>query len=127
MVGGQITGPLNGFINSLAPTEQITKQYATTTTTTTENKTIFEKLSELFKTAIHDVQDFMLHCQNSIRKCMNSIAILILTNCIMPLMTFFVLKWILKELFQIALPMPPLRRKDLPTPKAKAEPVAIGE
>jgi hypothetical protein len=39
---------------------------------------------------------------------MNSIAILILTNCIMPLFTFFVLKWILGEIFQIAIPMPPM-------------------
>lgn len=35
-------------------------------------------------------------------------AILILTNCLMPLLTFFVLKWILRELFQIAIPLPPL-------------------
>lgn len=113
--------------NTITETESGADKVNAAIRDTTENKTIFEKLSELFKTAIHDVQDFMLHCQNSIRKCMNSIAILLLTNCIMPLMTFFVLKWILKELFQITLPMPPLRRKDLPTPKAKAEPVAIGE
>ncbi len=53
------------------------------------------------------ISDLMLHFQNTIRKCMNSIAILILTNCLMPLLTFFVLKWILRELFQIAIPLPP--------------------
>lgn len=76
-----------------------------------EDKTIFEKLSDLFQTAIHGVSDLMLHFQNTIRRCMNSIAILILTNCLMPLFTIFVLKWILGEIFQIVIPMPAMRRR----------------
>lgn len=75
-----------------------------------EDQSIFEKLSDLFQTAIHGVSDLMLHFQNTIRRCMNSIAILILTNCLMPLLTLFVLKWILGEVFQIVIPMPPMRR-----------------
>lgn len=71
----------------------------------TKDKTMFEKLPDLFQTAIRDISDLMLHFQNTIRKCMNSIAILILTNCLIPLFTFFVLKWILRELFQIAIPL----------------------
>ena len=71
-----------------------------------ETKTVFEKLSDLFQTAIRDMSDLMLHFQNTIRKCMNSIAILLLTNCLMPLLTFFILKWILKETFQIVMPLP---------------------
>jgi len=76
-----------------------------------DEKTIFEKLSESFKTAINDVSDLMLHFQNSIRKCMNSIAILLMTNCLMPILNFFILKWILKETFNIAIPTPRLRRR----------------
>ena len=76
-----------------------------------EDKTMFEKLSDLFRTAIRDISDLMLHFQNTIRKCMNSIAILILTNCLMPLLTFLVLKWILRELFQIALPVPSVNER----------------
>ncbi len=76
-----------------------------------EDKTIFEKLSDLFQTAIRDISDLMLHFQNTIRRCMNSIAILILTNCLMPLFTFFVLKWMLGEIFHITIPMPPMRRR----------------
>lgn len=68
------------------------------------DKTIFEKLSDLFQTAVNGVSDLMLHFQNTIRRCMNSIAILILTHCLMPLLTIFVLKWILGEIFQIAIP-----------------------
>ena len=77
----------------------------------TGEQTIFEKLSDLFQTAINDMSNLMAHFQNTIRKCMNSIAILILTNCLMPLVNFFILKWILKETFQIAIPMPQMRRK----------------
>ena len=76
----------------------------------TEEQTIFEKLSDLFQTAINDMSNLMSHFQNTIRKCMNSIAILILTNCLMPLVNFFILKWILKETFHIAIPMPQMRR-----------------
>lgn len=72
------------------------------------DKTVFEKLSDLFQTAVQGISDLLLHFQNTIRRCMNSIAILILTNCIMPLFTFFALKWILGEIFQIAIPMPPM-------------------
>lgn len=81
-----------------------------------EDKTIFEKLSDLFHTAVNGVSDLMLHFQNTIRRCMNSIAILILTNCLMPLLTLFVLKWILGEVFQIAIPMPSMRRHHNITP-----------
>ena len=76
----------------------------------TEEQTMFEKLSDLFQTAINDMSNLMTHFQNTIRKCMNSIAILILTNCLMPIVNFFILKWILKETFHIAIPMPQMRR-----------------
>lgn len=75
-----------------------------------EDKTIFEKLSDLFQTAVHSISDLMVHFQNTIRKCINSIAILILTNCLMPLLTFFVFKWILGEIFQITIPTPSIKR-----------------
>jgi len=76
-----------------------------------EGKTVFEKLSDLFQTAIRDVSDLMMYFKNNIRKCMNSIAILILTNVVMPVLTFGVLKWILKETFNIVIPTPTLRRR----------------
>ena len=92
-----------------------------------EEKTMFEKLSDLFQTAIHDVSDLMMHFQNNIRRCMNSIAILILTNCLMPLLTFFILKWILKETFQIVIPMPAMsRRRDVES-ASDSELIAAGE
>lgn len=92
-----------------------------------EDKTMFEKLSDLFQTAIRDISDLMLHFQNTIRRCMNSIAILILTNCLMPLLTFFVLKWLLRELFQIAIPLPPMSRRHSAASEFEPEFASAGE
>lgn len=89
-----------------------------------EDKTMFEKLSDLFQTAIRDISDLMLHLQNTIRRCMNSIAILILTNCLMPLLTFFVLK---RELFQIAIPLPPMSRRHSAASEFEPEFASAGE
>lgn len=75
------------------------------------DKTVFEKLSDIFQTAVDSVSDLMLHFRNTIRKCMNSIAILILTNCLIPLITFFILRWMLKESFHVVIPLPPLKRR----------------
>lgn len=91
-----------------------------------EDKTMFEKLSDLFQTAIRDISDLMLHFQNTIRRCMNSIAIMLLTNCIMPVLTFFVLKWILKETFHVVIPVPDMRRRRKATAPG-TELAAVGE
>lgn len=47
MLGGQIAGQFSGFINSLAPTEQVSESYSLTTTTTRENKAITDMLQLL--------------------------------------------------------------------------------
>lgn len=69
-----------------------------------DEKSIFDKLSDLFLTAINGITDLMNYFQGIIRKCTNAIAILILTNFIMPILTFFVLKWVLNETFHITIP-----------------------
>lgn len=91
-----------------------------------EDKTIFEKLSDLFQTAIRDLSDLMLYFQNTIRRCMNSIAILLLTNCLMPLLTVLVLKWILGEVFRFVAPLPSPRRQDKTEPEPERELVSAG-
>ena len=88
-----------------------------------EEKTIFEKLSDLFQTAMSGISDLMQHFQNTLRRCINSIAILILTNCLMPLLTFVFLKWILKELFQITVPALPVRRRGYTRPEGASDAV----
>lgn len=47
MIGSQVAGQLNGFINSLAPNEQITKTTSLTTSTTIENKTVTDMMALL--------------------------------------------------------------------------------
>ena len=107
-----VAADLTAYVeNTIADTEDGADKLNEAMDGGTEEQTIFEKLSDLFQTAINDMSNLMSHFQNTIRKCMNSIAILILTNCLMPLVNFFILKWILKETFHIALPMPQMRRK----------------
>ena len=107
-----VAADLTAYVeNTIADTEDGADKLNEAMDGGTEEQTIFEKLSDLFQTAINDMSNLMSHFQNTIRKRMNSIAILILTNCLMPLVNFFILKWILKETFHIALPMPQMRRK----------------
>lgn len=47
MIGSQVAGQLNGFINSLAPNEQITKSSSQTTSSTVENKTVTDMMALL--------------------------------------------------------------------------------
>ena len=47
MVGGQIAGQLSSFLNTLAPTEQQSEAYSSSTSTTTENKAITDMLQLL--------------------------------------------------------------------------------
>lgn len=106
-----VAADLTAYVeNTIADTEDGADKLNEAMEGAAEEQTIFEKLSDLFQTAINDMSNLMSHFQNTIRKCMNSIAILILTNCLMPLVNFFILKWVLKETFHIALPMPQMRR-----------------
>lgn len=47
MIGGQMAGQLGGFINSLAPNEQVTTGSSSTLSTTTENKAVTDMLTLL--------------------------------------------------------------------------------
>ena len=47
MLGGQIAGQLNGFVNSLAPNEQISESDSQSTSTTVENKAVADMLTLL--------------------------------------------------------------------------------
>lgn len=130
-ITGIVATDLSDYVNNtIQETEDGAGKLKEATQSGAEGETMFETLSNLFQTAIHGVSDLMLHFQNTIRKCMNSIAIMILTDCLVPLFTFFILKWILGELFQIAIPMPPIhaaahRRGN--GAESEAEPAAVGE
>ena len=57
MVGGQVMGQFSGFLNSLAPNEQISTSDSTGTTTTNENKAVSDLLS-LIDTSLKRLGDF---------------------------------------------------------------------
>ena len=64
-----------------------------------EEATIFDKLSDAFQTAIQGVNDLMAYFENVIKKCVNSIAIMIVTTFVLPLLVLFLFRWLLNELF----------------------------
>lgn len=57
MIGGQVAGQLGGFINSLAPVEQISKATSTGKTTTVENKEVTDIL-QMLDEAIKRTKEF---------------------------------------------------------------------
>lgn len=74
-----------------------------------EEQTIFDKLSEAFKTAIQGMSDLLTYFQNVIKKCVNSIAIMIVTSFVLPLLVLFLFRWLLNELFSWNLPKPQIK------------------
>ena len=76
--------------------------------TNSEDKDIFEQLSGAFKTAIDSITDLVTYFSNVIKKCINSIAIMIVTTVVMPLLTLVFFRWLLKELFSISRPKAPV-------------------
>ncbi len=89
-----------------------------------DDQTIFEKLSGAFKTAIQGVKDLLNYFNNLIKKCINSIAIMIVTTFVIPMLNLFIFKWLLGELFHIQLPtveFPKLPKKPEPGKIAEKE------
>lgn len=124
-----VAADLTAYVEeTIAETENGADKLNTAMESNEDDKNMFEKLSELFQTAIRDISDLLLHFQNNVRRCMNSIAILIFTNFVMPILTFFVLKWVLNETFHIVIPTPNLKQINQKRRERKEEAslVAIG-
>ena len=86
-----------------------------------EESTIFDKLSDAFQTAIQGVNDLMAYFENVIKKCVNSIAIMIVTSFVLPLLTLFLFRWLLNELFGWNLPKQPINIRLSKNKKADGE------
>lgn len=74
-----------------------------------EESSFFDKLSDAFKTAIQSVTDLLNYFNNVIKKCVNSVAIMLVTTFVLPLVILLVFKWLLKELFAITIPTPKMQ------------------
>lgn len=74
-----------------------------------EDATFFEQLSDAFKTAIQDVADLLTYFKNVIKKCMNSVAIMLVTTFALPMLILLLFRWLLNELFSLHLPAPNIK------------------
>ena len=72
----------------------------------TEDATFFDKLSSAFKTAINDVNDLLAYFKNVVKKCVNSVAVMIVTTFVLPMLVMLLFRWLLTELFALYLPEP---------------------
>ena len=103
------------------------------------DSSIVSKISGVVSTAVDGAKSVMNDVKNMITKLMTAVAIVTLKIFVLPLLTFFGLKWLLKEVFGMMVPAPQINLvashhaeeeddKDVPLlPKAADEPVMIGE
>ena len=66
----------------------------------TPDKSFYEKVSEFFNSAIEGVKDLFNYYKTIIERFINSIVIMIVAYCVIPVLTFVLLLWILNQLFQ---------------------------
>lgn len=85
----------------------------------TEESSFFDKLSNAFKTAIQSVSDLLTYFKNVVKKCVNSIAIMLVTTFVLPLLILMLFRWLLKELFALHIPAPSIRIR-LPQKRQKS-------
>ena len=71
-----------------------------------EDATFFDKLTDAFKTAIRDANDLLAYFKNVVKKCVNSVAVMIVTTFVLPMLTMLLFRWLLTELFALHLPVP---------------------
>jgi len=55
------------------------------------------------------MSDLLAYFENVLKRCVNSIAIMIVTSFVLPLLTLFLFRWLLNELFAWNLPKPQIR------------------
>lgn len=81
-----------------------------------EEEDIFlEKISEVFTTAFQGVKDLFTYFNNLIKKCINSIAMMIVITFVVPLFILVFFRWLLNELFSLHLniSIPQIKENDI--------------
>lgn len=96
---------LNDYVEqTIAQTNDGAEKLNTASAGEDDGSSIFEKLSELFSTAIEGVKDLMQYFQNMITRCIYAIAIMLLKTMVMPIVTFLFLRWVMQETVHIIVP-----------------------
>ena len=68
-----------------------------------EEDTFLEKISDVFVNAYQEVKDLFTYFNNLTKRCINSIAIIMVITFVLPLLTLVFFRWLLKELFSLNL------------------------
>lgn len=68
-----------------------------------EEDTFLERISDVFVNAYQGVKDLFTYFNNLTKRCINSIAIIMVTTFVLPLLTLVFFRWLLKELFSLNL------------------------
>ncbi len=76
-----------------------------------EDASLFDKLSDAFKTSIQGISDLLAYFENVLKKCINSVSIMLVTTFILPLLILMLFKWLLKELFSLHISIPDFKNK----------------
>ncbi len=76
-----------------------------------EDASLFDKLSDAFKTSIQGISDLLAYFENVLKKCINSISIMLVTTFILPLLILMLFRWLLKELFSLHISIPDFKNK----------------
>lgn len=64
---------------------------------------------------IQNVDNMLTYFKNVVKKCVNSVAIMVVITFVVPLMVLMLFKWLLKELFSLHIPIPDKQLMDLQT------------
>ena len=68
--------------------------------------TVLDKLTDAFETVVQGASDLLAYFENVLKKCVNSLAIMIVTTCVLPIFVLLFFRWLLKELFSLNLSGP---------------------
>lgn len=68
-----------------------------------DEDTFLSKISDIFVNAYQGVKDLFTYFNNLMKRCINSIAIIMVLTFVLPLLTLVFFRWLLKELFSLNL------------------------
>lgn len=62
---------------------------------------------------IQNVENMLIYFKNVVKKCVNSVAIMVVITFVVPLFVMLLFRWLLKELFSLHIPIPEKHLADL--------------
>ncbi len=92
-----------------------------------DKEAVLSKLENIFASAFQGVKDLFTYFNQLLSKCINSIAIMIITTFVLPFFILLFFKWLLKELFSLHLNLPIPKIKNTYIMKSISEKVTDGE